>query len=313
MSSADLPAVMLAVASHDAGGAEVVSSYIRDRGISCLFVLDGPARVVFSRKLGTLLTVSLEEALARCDSMLCGTSWQSELEFSAIRRARELGKRSVAFLDHWVNYRERFVRGGETCLPDEIWVGDADAFTRAIDVFPGVPVVQVENPYVEGLRQELLQKAATRTGKPAADRRALLYVSEPVREHALRQFGNERHWGYVEEDALRYLLTNLDALGESTARITIRPHPSEPAGKYDWVLKEFDLPIVIGGQEPLLDEICAADVVMGCNSMAMVVGLIADKRVVSCIPPGGRPCVLPHLEIQSLQLLRAAVDAKANG
>jgi hypothetical protein len=33
----------------------------------------------------------------------------------------------------------------------------------------------------------------------------------------------------------------------------------------------------------------------------MVVGLIAGKRVVSCIPPGGAPCPLPQRDIELLQ------------
>ena len=34
--------------------------------------------------------------------------------------------------------------------------------------------------------------------------------------------------------------------------------------------------------------------------MAMVIGLIAHKQVVSSIPSNGRPCVLPHDEIRQL-------------
>jgi len=37
--------------------------------------------------------------------------------------------------------------------------------------------------------------------------------------------------------------------------------------------------------------------------MAMVVGLLAKKRVLSSIPPGGRPCQLPQLDIENLQQL----------
>lgn len=37
--------------------------------------------------------------------------------------------------------------------------------------------------------------------------------------------------------------------------------------------------------------------------MAMVIGLLAQKRVISCIPPGGRPCSLPQKEIEPLSEL----------
>ena len=35
-------------------------------------------------------------------------------------------------------------------------------------------------------------------------------------------------------------------------------------------------------------------IVVGCESMAMVVALMAGKSVYSSIPSGGRNCTLPH-------------------
>jgi hypothetical protein len=37
--------------------------------------------------------------------------------------------------------------------------------------------------------------------------------------------------------------------------------------------------------------------------MAMVIGLIGGKRVISCIPPGGPACALPQAEIESMRNL----------
>jgi hypothetical protein len=291
---------MVAVVSHDAGGAEIVSSYVRQRRADAVFVLDGPARAVFARKLGAVRQVALEAAVAQCDSLICGTSWQSNLEIDAIRAAKSLRKPSVAFLDHWANYKERFVRDGEMWLPDEIWVGDTIARSMAISAFPGLPVRLVGNPYFADIKRELDALQTQRAH--ALGGTSVLYVAEPLREQAQLQFGDERHWGYVEEEALRYFLRNISCLGAVTD-VVIRPHPSEALDKYAWAQSEFDLPIVMGGSRPLLEEIVGADVVVGCESMALVVGLLAGKRVVSCIPPGGRPCVLPHREIVRLETL----------
>ena len=99
-----------------------------------------------------------------------------------------------------------------------------------------------------------------------------MFVSEPLREHGLREYGNERHWGYTEEEGLPYFMTHLHVLGGPINRIAIRPHPSEPLDKYDWVSQEYQLSIVNGGIRTLLEEIVESDV---------VAGLLAGKRVIS--------------------------------
>lgn len=291
-----------AVVAHDAGGAEILSSLVRrlapGERARQVFVLEGPARAVFERKLGPLPLLSLQAALAQADTLLCGSGWQSELELDAIAGARALRKRSVAFLDHWVNYRARFERPGRTALPDEIWVGDALALERAHQELPEVPARLVPNPYVADLREML----ATRPDAAQAGTGAL-FLCEPVREHALRQHGDERHWGYTEEDALRYFLDHLQALPEPLPRIVVRLHPAEVPGKYDALLARYALPLEVSTGGELLDDILRSRWVAGCNTMAMVVGLIAGRRVLCCIPPGGRPCLLPQAEIVHLQQL----------
>jgi hypothetical protein len=293
----------LAIVAHDAGGAEILSSYVRHMEplarTRCVFTLEGPARRIFAAKLGPVAHTPLDAALAQSASLLCGSGWQSDLEVEAIVRARHLGKKSIVFLDHWVNYRERFVRGAQTYLPDEVWVGDSIALQRARDALPGMPVTLVENPYFLDVRDEFRSRPAP----PAGAGVAVLFVCEPVREHALRQHGNERHWGYTEEDALRYFLDHVGALGQPVARIVVRPHPAEPANKYASLVADYALPVRLSDGGDLFDAIALSNWVAGCNSMAMVVGLLAQRQVVCCIPPGGRPCVLPQPEIQQLQVL----------
>ena len=290
-----------AVIAHDAGGAEILSSYVRRQGLDCLYVLQGPARKIFERKLGNIDVIPLDDAIHKAGWVLCGTSWQSDLEFDAIRIAHSFGKRSVAFLDHWVNYRERFERKEKLNLPDEIWVGDSIAAELAKKLFHQTPIRLVDNPYFMDIREEVMTHSMVCPGDK--EQLAVLYVCEPVRESALRLYGNERHWGYVEEDALRYFLANVSVLGKPVERILIRPHPSEAASKYDWVKDEFDLPIAFGGARSLIEEIADSDVVVGCASMAMVIGLLAGKRTISCIPPNGPQCALPQPEIELMQHL----------
>jgi hypothetical protein len=210
-------------------------------------------------------------------------------------------------IDHWVHYRERFVRHGEYCFPDEVWVGDEIGLRMASVELPEVPAKLVPNPYFLDLRDELKEIAvpARRDFKGIQ----ILYVCDPLRDNGIAIYGDERYWGYTEEDALRYFLDNVWCLSEKIGRIVVRTHPKERRDKYDWARNEFDLPIVTDEGKTLLQQVAASDVVAGCATMAMVVGLIAGKRVVSCIPPSGKTIPLPHAEIEDIhQLMSAPVN-----
>ena len=286
--------------SHDAGGAEILSSWLNRTNCQASAVVAGPAVDIFQRKCPQVEFLPLDVALAKCTWVLCGTGWQSSFERQAISLGRALGKKTVAFLDHWVNYRERFDESGSSVLPDEIWVGDPDAERIARELFTETPVLLQQNPYLQDL---LVEIEKMQVEKVVSASKKVLYVCENVVDHARLQYGDERYWGYTDYDALLFFLKNISALGEAIEAVTIRPHPSEQAGKYHWVTELNSLPIKIGGKQTLLKETLEADIVVGIQSMAMVVGLLARKRVISSIPPGGHPCQLPHKNIEHMHIL----------
>ncbi len=298
---------MIGVVSHDAGGAEVVSSYLRRESLAYVATLEGPAAGVFERKLGAVRKRALNETIHESAWVLCGSSWQSELEWHALDVAKRAGKRTVVFLDHWVNYRERFERDGRVHWPDEIWVGDEAGIEIARRVFDGLDlrVTLVPNPYFLDI-QEDLRAAELRLGVRAEGGTGrVLLVTEPTSEHARLRFGNERHWGYTEFDAVRYFLTNATALGMGYERVVLRPHPAETTTKYAEILAAYEGRVQLSQGRPLVEDIVESDVVAGCTSMAMVVGLLARKRVLSCVPPGGMRCELPQAEIERMEDLLA--------
>ena len=260
--------------------------------------IEGPAVDIFNRKLGSFKNLSLETAIKDSDWVICGSSWQSDLECRAIFICKSISKKVVTFLDHWINYQERFQFMGKLLLPDEIWVGDEIAERIAKNIFSSLPVILVPNPYFTEILRQLNDSINSEKHK---DKISVLYVCEPIREHALLQHGNESYWGYSEEDALIFFLNNISVISKRIKIIKIRPHPSEDIEKYKWVSRYSDLILFSDGNKSLIEEIFKADIIVGCESMAMVVGLLAEKRVISCIPPGSRECGLPHSGIEHLQ------------
>lgn len=174
-------------------------------------------------------------------------------------------------------------------LPDEIWVGDEDALAIARRHFPEELLRFEPNPYFEDIGEEL-----RRIPRPAASAGLrVLYVSEPVAEHYRDELG------YDEFEALSYCLGKLAARRDAVVRL--RLHPAERADKYRALLERFERPAVhISSGTSLVEDCAWADWVVGCESMAMVIGLLAGRAVYTSIPPRARPCVLPQKEIRPL-------------
>lgn len=280
----------VAVVSYDAGGAEVVSSYIKRNTLECNYHLAGPAVEIFTKKLGPLPTNNLQYCLEKSEWLLCSMGW-SDLEWQAVSRAKEMNKHVAVFLDHWTGYESRFERNGEFVLPDELWVGDVAAEKLAHKAFPDIPVKLVPNPYYADLRDELSSMPALSRSVGSGIR--ILYVCEPTAPVT----DSLKSSGYTDHAALKYFFEYLTKSNENIESISLRPHPKEANDKYAWALRNDSMKATLSTGRELLADIWENDWVVGRNSMALVVAAIAGKKVFSCIPPGGKPCTLPCDEI----------------
>jgi hypothetical protein len=286
---------IVGIICHDAGGAEIISSYVVEKNINAIYSLSGPAINIFNRKVGEFENHDLEFVIKKSSWIICGTSWQSDVEWRAIQIANKLQKKVVSFLDHWVNYPERFTRNDKMVFPDEYWVGDVYAQQIAENYFEKRKVKFVDNSYFKEIRVNISNTSAVISAN------SILYVCEPIREHAYLQHKDENYWGYTEEDALKYFLSKTEHALFKGKNIVIRPHPSEDCTKYLWIYGYYDGKIEINNDSTLLHQILSSDIVVGCESMAMVIALMAKKQVISSIPKGGRVCSLPYKEIEKMR------------
>lgn len=289
----------IGVVCHDAGGAEIISSWVKKNiDYNYSFYLDGPARKIFKRKLSYKNSQNLEKMIQCSDWILCGTSWQSDLEKTAIQIANKNQIKCISYIDHWVNYKERFVLEGITQLPTEIWVGDKEALKIASKIFSGARINLIENEYFNDIQSEI-----SLLNHGEGIQKSVLYVCENVTEHAMTQFGDGFALGYDDFSALKYFLNHIDVIDSDINQIFIRPHPSEAIDKYDWAIEYSSRPLKISTKKNLLEDIHLSTYIVGCESMALVIGLMAEKRVISSIPPSGRQCMLPHQKIELLSSL----------
>ncbi len=287
---------LVAVVANDAGAANHIAEWLGPRKRENVYgTLGGPASVIFAERCPWLYRGDFNNFLSDCNALISGTGWASAMEHEARHLARQVGCYSIAVIDHWTGYASRFSRNGHNVLPDEIWVTDERAMQIAGVEFPSIPVVQLENTYLDRLVNEVRKNPASSAGP----RRRVLYLLEPIRD----AWGSQAQPG--EFLALDFFASNLAVLGlDDEALIRLRPHPSDQPGKYDrWIKSNAKLDLTLDNMHSLAESLAWADVVVGCQTYAMVVALASGKQVVCSIPPGMPPCELPQHEITLLASL----------
>lgn len=268
--------------AHNAGGAAIVAAFVRANAkryrIHCFVA--GPAIKVFKERGIKAAPSSKDDELVRRRAevfltkhqpnfFLCGTSGPPRPELSLLRVCRKRGIPSRALLDHWVYYRERFgypEKEWTKNLPNEIWVGDKEALRLAKKSFSkSVRLRYVPNPYLALIKKRY-------AGLPKHED-SVLFISEPV--HVSRTSSK-----MTETHLLRLLLDHVHSVWPGL-KIRIRLHPSEASDKYRALLKvHAGNPIrVTTAKQDLLTDLAAAFLVVGLESMALVVAERCDKVI----------------------------------
>lgn len=279
----------LGVAVHDAGAANMIAAWLEAAAIPPdRVVAAGPALAIFEARFGTQVAASDDpETLAKMGSVLSGTGWASDLEHCARLVADECGIHSVAVIDHWVNYAMRFERGDIVQLPDTIWVGDPAAEKIARTTFPDLRIERHANLY-------FLEQA--RAAGPVPSDGDVLFLLEPA----------HHGWGRAEAgefQALDFFMARRELAGiEAGASVRLRPHPSDPPGKYDtWLARHPGA--TLDASRDMAGALRTARWVAGMNSAGLVVAIEAGRTVIGALPPHAPPCVLPHSGILHLSRL----------
>ena len=257
----------------------------------------------------TRIEKNVESCLSQCRLLLSGTGWSSNLEHHARSIAKEQKINSIAVIDHWVNYTQRFQRNGSQTLPQGIWVSDEEAAKLAAEHFPSLWIQQLDNNWMNQLKKEVHQlRTSGKTKSPRSPAAQLLYLLEPLRDPISgNQNGEEFH-------ALEYWLSKLDTLmgmGEISShrhelQLTLRQHPSEPPGKYaEWIDQHrHTWPVALDPCTTLPESLSVADMVFGCETQALVAAMACQIPAYSTLPPELHPNRLPHKQLKHLNMIK---------
>tara|TARA_Y100001970_G_C14246053_1_gene868300 strand:- start:108 stop:995 length:888 start_codon:yes stop_codon:yes gene_type:complete len=285
----------IAVVANDAGAAAHIFAWLKSGFLNidrCKFCLDGPAARLFRIQQPNIKLLSMERIMTGAEKLLTGTGWSSSLEHDARTLAKNNDIKSIAVIDHWVNYRERFIRNNLEILPDEIWVSDKYAYNKARITFPNIQIIEQKNDYLKAQAHEVLSyKIEKKKGTTN-----ILYLLEPIRD----KWAGDKVAG--EFQALDFFVQKIPDLNlGKDLSIILKPHPSDSTDKYDdWVRLSNLQNIHIEKEKNLASLLAWSDVVVGCETYAMVLALRVYKRVISSLPMNAHNCRLPFEKIERL-------------
>ncbi len=289
----------VAIVCHDAGAANLLIAWLRDwkklgllNEIKIQLYLKGPALISWNfeglRLPHMEIYLDLNSAILGAKTVLSGTGWASDLEHQARKIARNLNITSVAVIDHWVNYQERFERYDEIILPDAILVSDQYAVEIARSIFKNIPIYKLPNIYLKDIVKLIPERKNNCL--------TLLYVLEPLR----------MDWGRGvsgEFQALDYFIENIRVIiGDKLIKLILRPHPSDPPDKYlEWIIRNKKFSPCLDNSQNLSDSISNANWVVGAETFAMVIAVASKRLTWSSLPPWSHRCRLPQKEIRHIR------------
>jgi len=295
------------IAAKDAGGAEVLSSWVQSHPLHhYLFVLGQPALRLFERKCGQIINqdiATIETVMSGIDLVLTSTSVPPVIEMSVIVAAKQKQVKTITLLDHWAEYLQRFQYQGQTVLPDEIWVSDDDAYQMAITCFPPHMIYRQDNFYFQDIKKQFQRYFDPTNRYQEHFPQNILYICEPIDDVFIPGQIPSEYYGHTDVDAIRHCLNLLrqSYLLDSIRCVRLRLHPAEAVDKYDALIRETDrLQIETSVRRSLAEDLAWGHWVIGMSSMALMVALYVGKEVFRCFPPHSFYPKLPSQELRDL-------------
>jgi hypothetical protein len=288
---------MKTIVASDAGAAEILSFFVKKKKYEYNYLLKGSAKKIFKKNLGKFNTISLKDSLKKTTLYICGTGWQSDIHIQVIKAARSKDIKVIAYLDHWTNYKNRFFKNNEYYFPDEIWVGDEKAYKIAKKTF-NIKVKKINNYYLDYIKKEFEYKFTK--NKKLLKKTNILYVTEPTSKVKNNQWKLNKY-DYDEFSSLIFFLNKIKFIYKDF-KIRLKTHPAENPKKYNYILKKYNYNIQINKTSNLINEIKNSEVVVGCNTLALYLAIVAKKNVLCSIPTKQRS-LLPFKQIKYLRNL----------
>ena len=263
------------VFSHDAGGAQILSSYLYLKNIKKVFgICEGPAKKIFKEKKIIVKKKSYRNLINSKAKFYTTTSWNSNIEKTAIKSLLLKKQKFVTFIDHWENYKKRFLKN---YIPNNIWSFDTKSYKKFKLIFKKKNIFLKKNFFHSYALKKILNYK-----KPKNYKLNYLYLTEPLSE--LNKKFYKKKLSYPELKSLEFFLKKIE-IKNKNIKITIRVHPNDKISKYMNFQKKFkNLNIRFDNQTSIYKQLAQNFNIVSFKSSIMLLALKNNNNVLSSCP-----------------------------
>jgi len=281
--SPKIPKERILVWSNHTGGAELISSLIKHNqaAYNWRIILKRPIIANVFKKKGLKKMIDRRQNLKiakifeqKPDYVFLTTGWQADNN-KIIEYCRKTQTPSVAFLDHWIDYRERFgypTQNWKINLPDLVAVSDKNAYFLAKNL--GFPkLAKINNYYLLDIIKRLKDKNKNQIEN-------LLFLSQTM--PVVKKNRNFKYHGDFENKIITDILKNWPLVSKNAGikKLLIRLHPEqnpEDLPPYQKMFPDVEIEFENSNIIPLEKSLKEAKLVTGLNSMALYISFLVGK------------------------------------
>ncbi len=295
---------MICFISHDRGGSEYLYEYIKRYRIKKkIFCLKGPAYKFFKTKIKNLKNFSFNSLKKhKIKKIITSTSFINFYHIEGIKLAKKEKIQSYSILDDWNDYKKRFTFKKKLFLPDYIIVYNKYAYNLAKSDFPNHKIILLEDLFLKNILKKInIGKRKKKLSKNKNTK--ILYLSDPIE---LNTPSKSKMKLYNEKNVISYMCKNIYKIAKNyTIRVRMHPKCIKDKLKIKKYFRMNNFKISFSNNKNLISDILEHDIILGCETQALIPAYYSKKRVFSVIPNYvKKENKLKHLKIKELRNIK---------
>ena len=270
----------------DAGSTNLLAYYLKNKKIKFDCYASGAALKIlpkiFPRKK---IRKVIDSKITNNNILVTTTSLNNHFEFKAKLACIKKKINIISVLDHWINYKSRFIYKRKMYLPNQIWVFDKYAKKLSKKNFSKKQILKKDNFYLKFVSRKIKKKNNNKN---------ILYICEGNRK--IKNLNN------FEKHNLSKILNKFQIKFKNKYKLIIKLHPSSKSKKnYEKIMNNFkyiNYEILINA--PIEKALSTSEIIIGIRSYAMYLSSKNNLETYSLLENNNFKKYIPYKNVMRL-------------